>query len=172
MTSEETDVIEPEVIQEPIKRPIGRPSLYQPQYCNQVVDYMAQGKTLVAFAALIDVHIDTLYEWQSEHPQFSEACQRARQKQQAYWEAKIESGLDRREFQASAALTFMRALFPHYREALSNSPNVAVQVNNSADPQLLATAKDVFKMLAAPPASESTTTGSVQVNDNTGDSCK
>ncbi len=177
MTDSESTVLEPEVMEEPriSKRGRvneGRPTIYNPDYCDTVYRVMSQGETLVAFAVEIGVAVSTVYLWQEEHPEFMEACQRAREAQQRFWERKIGNGLDSRTFQASAALTFMRALFPHYREALSNSPQVAVQVNNSADPQLLATAKDVFKMLAAPPASQPTTTGSGQVNDNTGDSCK
>jgi len=52
---------------------IGRPSLYKPEYCQELMSYMSQGKPYGAFAGTIGVHIDTLYEWEKVHPEFSEA---------------------------------------------------------------------------------------------------
>lgn len=60
-------------------RPIGRPSKYKPEYCEQVVQFCKQpGHTLEMFAEHIEVHTDTLQEWKREHADFSVAHKRAR----------------------------------------------------------------------------------------------
>jgi hypothetical protein len=56
----------------------GRPTEYRPEYCQAVIDLMAQGFSLTAFAASICVAKDTVYEWIKVHPQFSDAVARAR----------------------------------------------------------------------------------------------
>lgn len=54
--------------------PAGRPSKYDPKYCKMVVDDMAQGMSLTAFAGLIGVDRSTIDEWRNTHPEFSLAC--------------------------------------------------------------------------------------------------
>lgn len=61
-----------------LKHPGGRPSEYRPEYCQAVIDCMAQGFSLTAFAGSIRVAKDTVYEWIKTHPQFSDAVSRAR----------------------------------------------------------------------------------------------
>lgn len=51
----------------------GRPSLYKPEYCQQLIDHMAKGGSFWSFAADVDVCFDTLSEWCKVHPEFSEA---------------------------------------------------------------------------------------------------
>lgn len=52
---------------------IGRPSKYKQEYCQMLVDHMAQGLSFESFAAIVDTHFDTLYNWQKEHAEFFEA---------------------------------------------------------------------------------------------------
>lgn len=59
--------------------PAGRPTLYDPKYCDEVVDFMGQGYSYTAFAGHLRINLDTLYEWQKVHPEFSEATKIARQ---------------------------------------------------------------------------------------------
>lgn len=68
------------------KRKVGRPSLYDPAYCEQVVAHMAEGASLTSFAAEIDVSRDTLTEWASKHEEFSLAVRRGKAKCAAWWE--------------------------------------------------------------------------------------
>lgn len=51
----------------------GRPTLYRPEYCDMVIEHMGKGHSLTAFAGLIRVNVDTIYEWQARRPDFSEA---------------------------------------------------------------------------------------------------
>lgn len=56
----------------------GRPSLYRPQYCADVVEAMGAGHSFTAFAGMIGVSKDTLYEWKRTHPEFAEASEVAK----------------------------------------------------------------------------------------------
>lgn len=68
------------------KGPGGAPTKYKKEYCRQIVDYMSTGKSLVAFAASIDVHKDTVYEWAKVHKEFSDSLKKAQAKCEAHWE--------------------------------------------------------------------------------------
>lgn len=52
---------------------VGRPSLYEPKFCDEVIGFMAQGFSKSAFAGHIGVNRDTLQEWEAKHPEFSVA---------------------------------------------------------------------------------------------------
>lgn len=47
---------------------------------------MSQGYSFESFAAEIDCHRDTLYEWVKVHPEFSDSKKRATAKCQKFWE--------------------------------------------------------------------------------------
>lgn len=66
--------------------PSGRPSLYKPEYCELLVEHMAQGFSFESFAAIVDTHRDTLYEWCKVHESFSDAKKRGRDKSLIWWE--------------------------------------------------------------------------------------
>lgn len=51
----------------------GRPTKYDPSYCDRLIDEMAQGYSMTAFAGGIPVARSTINKWASEHPEFSEA---------------------------------------------------------------------------------------------------
>ena len=70
---------------------MGRPSKFSPAYCNEVITHMADGASLTSFAAEIGVARSTINEWMAEHPEFSEACARAKAKCAAWWEAKART---------------------------------------------------------------------------------
>jgi hypothetical protein len=66
--------------------PGGRPSKYDPSYCEQVVKVMGEGLSLTAFAGRIGVDRDTIQEWRSVHPAFSLACKKGQAKRTEYLE--------------------------------------------------------------------------------------
>jgi hypothetical protein len=51
----------------------GRPSKYQADFCKQVIAHMAQGLSYESFAGVIEVAKSTLYEWEKQFPEFSDA---------------------------------------------------------------------------------------------------
>lgn len=66
--------------------PAGRPTKYQLTYCDLVIEEMAQGKSLTAFAAEIGVSRETIEEWRRVHPEFSVSVKIAKAKCAAWWE--------------------------------------------------------------------------------------
>lgn len=60
------------------KAPVGRPTLYKKEYVEMVKDHMAEGYSFESFAGLIRVNVDTLYEWEKVHQEFSDAKKIAR----------------------------------------------------------------------------------------------
>ena len=95
------------------KHPGGRPTKYDPKFCDLIIEYFsvpptniiyrteynrdgsvkcevpvvmpAELPTYQGFAHSIDVHIDTLIEWTKVHPEFSDAYARAKQLQEQIW---------------------------------------------------------------------------------------
>lgn len=75
----------------------GRPTSYDPRYCDEIIQFfdqepfdvhvMEDGKviktacklpTLNAFAHKLGLHRDTLHEWSKVHPEFSDALKKAK----------------------------------------------------------------------------------------------
>jgi hypothetical protein len=65
---------------------MARPTKYKPEYPDMLVKHMAGGLSFETFAALCDVCRDTLYEWASTRPDFSDAKKRGEAKSQMFWE--------------------------------------------------------------------------------------
>ncbi len=66
--------------------PAGRPTKYDPAYCDEVMTALEDGGSLTAFAAKIGVARSTINKWVEDQPEFSEACARAKAKAAAWWE--------------------------------------------------------------------------------------
>ncbi len=66
--------------------PAGRPTKYDPMYCDMLVEHMVDGASIASFAAEIDVSRSTINQWAADYPEFSEALSRARAKSAAWWE--------------------------------------------------------------------------------------
>ena len=72
--------------------PGGRPTKYDPEYCNLVIETMGQGLSLTAFAGNIDVARSTINEWIGAHEEFSEAVKIGQAKRVAYLERRLLDG--------------------------------------------------------------------------------
>lgn len=57
--------------------PAGRPTLYRPEYCEQLIAHRKQGLSFESFAAVVGVGRNTLYEWEKAHEEFRDAKARA-----------------------------------------------------------------------------------------------
>jgi hypothetical protein len=65
---------------------IGRPTKYDPKYCNQVVSLMIKGLSKDAVAGQLGISRDTLYEWCQAHEEFSDSIKIGEAKSRYYWE--------------------------------------------------------------------------------------
>jgi transposase len=64
----------------------GRPTLYRPEYCDRVIEFMQQGYSLIGFAGEIGVSYDATRNWELAYPEFADAVKIARAKASRWWE--------------------------------------------------------------------------------------
>ena len=64
----------------------GRPTKYDPKYCDQIIEHMKDGASMTSFAASIMVARSTINEWMANNPEFSEAVKIAKANCAAWWE--------------------------------------------------------------------------------------
>ncbi|MBR0802853.1 hypothetical protein JQ636_04815 [Bradyrhizobium japonicum] len=117
----------------------GRPSEYLPEYAQAVIDYMAQGYSLTAFAGSIRKSRDTVYQWVREHADFSDAVSRARSARVAALETKLLRA--RKGAETSAAVFALKNAEPEeWRDVRSVEHGHTLKVETLTDAQLYAIA--------------------------------
>jgi transposase len=104
------------------KRSVGRPSTYDPAYCEQVVELGRIGKSIEQICYQLHTPVRTLYEWRGRHPEFSQALEDAKAYEQAWWEEQAQSYMvenkESDRLNASLWSRSMAARFPKkYRES-------------------------------------------------------
>jgi hypothetical protein len=65
---------------------MGRPSTYDPAYCDQVVEFLKDGYSLTAFAGEIGVARSTIFKWAEEHSEFSDSIKMGQAAATLWWE--------------------------------------------------------------------------------------
>ena len=103
------------------KRPVGRPSTYDPAYCEQVIELGKLGKSIEQIAAYLGVGTKTIYNWKDEHPEFLHALDISKDFEQAWWEDQAHAYMvetkEGPKLNASLWSRSMAARFPKkYRE--------------------------------------------------------
>lgn len=93
------------------KRPVGRPSKYDPSYCDRVVELGAEGHSPEAIAAQIGVLRQTMMAWADQHPEFFAALQRAKDLELLWWEEAGRKALYADKFQQAVWAKSMQARF-------------------------------------------------------------
>ena len=68
------------------KRPVGRPTLYDPKYCEEVIALGKIGKSTEAIGAILGVGTKTLYNWRDQNPEFLHALELAKEFELQWWE--------------------------------------------------------------------------------------
>ena len=104
------------------KRSVGRPSLYDPAYCDKVVELGRIGKSVEQIAAILNVSLRTMYSWRDAHEEFLHALDDAKTYEQAWWEeqaaAYMVENKESDRLNASLWSRSMAARFPKkYRES-------------------------------------------------------
>ena len=61
--------------------------------CIKAEQVLANGESLAAICAELDISRTTLYEWRDTHPEFSDAIDRGLQKSQRLWEKMGQDGI-------------------------------------------------------------------------------
>ena len=92
---------------------MGRPSDYDPAYCDKVIELGKQGASVVEMAVEIGVSRNTLEtNWPAAHPAFLEAFTHARECSQAWWEKTGRVGMVAKTIDSSIWSRSMAARFP------------------------------------------------------------
>ena len=90
----------------------GRPTDYDPSYCDKVIEWGRAGKSKTWMAAELDCTRQTLDNWAASHPEFLDALTRAITKAQAKWEDDGQTGMTSDKFNSSVWSRSMAARFP------------------------------------------------------------
>lgn len=104
-------------------RPVGRPSLYDPSYCDKVVELGALGKSVEQISSNLGVSCRVLYDWRDRYPEFLRAMDEAKEAEQTWWEEQAQIYMlehkDGPKLNASIWSRSMAARFPKkYRESV------------------------------------------------------
>jgi len=102
-------------------KPFGRPTLYDPQYCDQVRELGALGKSIEQISYKLGVSLRTIYVWKEAYPDFLHALEDAKAAEQNWWEEQAQAYLlehkDGAKLNASIWSRSMAARFPKkYRD--------------------------------------------------------
>ena len=105
------------------KRNVGRPSLYDPKYCEEVITLGKLGKSVEQIASILDVSLRTMYSWRDAHEEFLHALEDAKTYEQAWWEeqaaAYMVENKESDRLNATLWSRSMAARFPKkYRESV------------------------------------------------------
>lgn len=71
-----------------------RPTKYEPEFCERIVEHMKGGASMTSFAAEIGVCRATINNWGAEHPEFLEAIGRGKAACARWWEELAREGAD------------------------------------------------------------------------------
>lgn len=97
-------------------KPVGRPSKYDPSFCERVIELGKKGKSFEQMASQLDVSYRTLCNWRDEHEEFFHALSEAQAHEQAWWEEMAQAYMvehkDGERLNASLWSRSMAARFP------------------------------------------------------------
>jgi hypothetical protein len=135
----------------------GRPTEYKPEYCEAVIEYMAQGYSLSAFAGSIRKSRQAVYEWITEHRDFGDAVSRARSTRVTALERKLLAS--RKGAETTAAIFALRNADPsEWRDIRNVQHDHSHTLQSLTDEQLLAIAQgrshDAHTIIDVTPESE------------------
>lgn len=82
----------------------GRPSKYDPAFCDEAVTFLEQGYSTTALAGHLKVSRSTLYKWADEHEAFSDALKTGQAMSAVWWEDRLRAVAMGEDGNASAAI--------------------------------------------------------------------
>jgi len=104
------------------KRPVGRPSLYDPSFCERAIELGRIGKSIEQIAANLGVSTRVLFDWRDKHDEFLRALEYAKELELDWWETIGQTHMieekESAKLNASIWSRSMAARFPKkYRES-------------------------------------------------------
>lgn len=83
---------------------MGRPSKYDPKFCDVAEATLALGYSEAVLAGDIGVCIDTIHEWKKAHPEFSDSVKVGRAKGARIWEERLVKLAEKNEGNATGII--------------------------------------------------------------------
>lgn len=71
------------------KHPGGRPTIFEERFGDEILGLMAEGLSLAAAAAELNIHRQRVYDWAEKHPEFADTVSLARGKRQLFLERRL-----------------------------------------------------------------------------------
>ena len=104
-------------------KPFGRPTLYDPAYCDRVRELGALGKSVEQISYNLGVSLRVMYDWKDKYVDFLHALDDAKMAEQNWWEDQAQAYMlehkDGAKLNASIWSRSMAARFPKkYRESV------------------------------------------------------
>jgi Transposase len=104
------------------KRPVGRPSKYDPAFCERAIELGRIGKSIEQIAANLGVSTRVLFDWRDKHEDFLHALEYAKELELDWWETIGQTHMieekESAKLNASIWSRSMAARFPKkYRES-------------------------------------------------------
>lgn len=84
--------------------PVGRPSKYDPKYCDIAVEFLRDGYSVTALAGKIGVARSTVFKWAEENEEFSDALKTGQALAALFWEDRLRDVAMTGEGNATAAI--------------------------------------------------------------------
>lgn len=91
----------------------GRPSKYDPAMCARAIEWGRLGKSREWICAELDIVVQTMANWERQHPEFMEAMEKAGLYAQQWWEDSGQKGMEKPGYNAAIWSRSMAARFPH-----------------------------------------------------------
>jgi hypothetical protein len=84
--------------------PIGRPSKYDPKFCEIAVQYLSEGYSVTALAGHIGVARSTVFKWADENAEFSDSLRTGQALAAKWWENQLREIVQGGQGNATAAI--------------------------------------------------------------------
>ena len=107
------------------------PTLYKPEFCAIATKILADGESLAAICAELEIARPTLYEWKEKHPDFKLAIDVGLQKAQRDWERLGKEGIqgNLEKFAGSPWMFTMKNRFrDDYKDDKTEKPDESVSL--------------------------------------------
>lgn len=100
-----------DLFKRPERRPVGRPTLYDPSYCEKLLRLAENGNSLTQCAVKLGLDKATLLSWAEVHPEFNTAMIMAGEAAKCWWEDVGMIGMVSDKFNTGVWVRSMAARF-------------------------------------------------------------
>lgn len=114
--------------------PGGRPTKYDPAFCDKVIEFGELGFSPAQMAARLGVTRQSLENWAEVHEEFLAALSYARTLCQAWWEDQAQMNLPNKEFNAQI---WKKSVEARFREDYTETKNINATVTQESALDLL-----------------------------------